>query len=478
MTAGRADPPSLRERARGVLGGAVVLASAQIVSRLVMMVFTLAIARLMTVADFGLMNLALSVVVIFALVQDLGISRTVVKQIARRPEDAAEWIGRLVPAKVLLACIAAVAMFAFAATSGYSGSIVTLFMVAACVLPSAAVWLLLENATQAVGAVRLLAVVTVTNAVLQAGLGLAAALVGQGDPRWLVAAMGAANLLSTVILWRLLVPRVGPITPMLDFVFARKTIAASLPYLSVAIAVAALGRVELLLLARLAGEVPAGIFAAAFKIFEAALFVLYATQIAMNPILARLVTGDRPPLERWLNWEFGALTSFIVPAGACAYMLAGPLIGLLYPPDYAAAGDVLAVLLAALPIVGLQVFAAGVLMLTDRQGAVMMLNLAVLAAQAGLSLILIPSFGALGAALALACSQGFAAILGLALIARRVAGPPAFDSLLRMLAVSAVAVAAGLAIRAAAGDLSGIAVAIAVVACCVPFAHVRLMPPH
>jgi O-antigen/teichoic acid export membrane protein len=478
MTDNNADPTSLRASARGVLGGAALLASAQIVSRLFTMLFTLAIARLMSVADFGLMNLALSMVVVFALVQDLGISRTVVKEIARRPEEAALWIGRLVPAKLALACIAAVAMPTLAALSGYGNSMVSLLMVAACMLPSGAVWLLLENATQAVGAVRLLAGVTVTNAALQTGIGLVAALTGGGNPLVLVIAMGTANLLSTVILWRLLARRVGPIRLVLDLAFSRRTIAASLPYLAVAVAVAALGRVELLLVARIAGEVPAGLFAAAVKIFEAALFILYATQIAMNPTLARLVTGDRSVLERWLNWEFGALAASIVPVGACAYLLGGPLISLLYPAGYAAAGGVLTVLVAALPIVGLQVFTAGVLMLTDRQAAVLSLNLAVLAAQVGLSMALIPAYGALGAAAALACSQGFAAILGLTLIARRHAGPAAFTSLLRMLGASAIAVAAGLAVRAFAGDLPGIATAIALVALCMPYAKVRLLPPN
>ena len=474
----QAEGSSLRQRAHGILGGAALLASAQIVSRMFTMVFTLVIARLMSVADFGAMNLALSMVVVFALIQDLGISRTVVKEIARRPEGASQWIGRLLPVKLLLAGVAAVMMPALAALSGYDASMVVLLVVAACMLPTASVWLLLENATQAVGAVHVLAGVTVTNAVLQTTIGLAAVLGGGGDPRLLVAAMGTANLISTVVLWLQLVRRVGPIRLGFNLLFSRQTITASLPYLAVAIAVAALGRVELILLARLAGDEAAGVFAAAFKIFEAALFVLYAVQIAMNPTLALLVVGDRPNLERWLDWEFGALAASIVPVAVCGALLAGPLISLLYPPGYEAAGGVLVVLIVGLPIVGLQVFTAGVLMLTDRRRAVLLLNVTVLAAQVTLSSLLIPHYGALGAAVALACSQGLAAILGLALIAGRLAGRRAFARSSRMLVASLVALAAGWAARAAAGDLAGMATAVLVLVCCLPFAKVRLLPPH
>jgi O-antigen/teichoic acid export membrane protein len=477
MTTDRTGAQPPRPAARRVLEGAALLGTTQIVSRLIAMVFTLVIARLMTVADFGLLNLALSMVVVFALIQDLGVSRTVVKEVARRPEDAAYWIGRLLPVKLLLACVAAVSMPAFALAFGYDGSTIGVLGVAAFMLPSAAAWLLLENAAQAVGAVGILARVTLTNAVLQSGLGLVAAYAWGGDPRVLVAALAVANLLGTVVLWRLVVRRIGPIAPTVDVVFSRRTIAASLPYLVVAIAVAALGRVELLMLARLAGEEPAGIFAAAFKIFEAMLFVVYATQIAMNPILAKLLTGDRSVLDRWLDWEFGVLAAAVVPALVGAYLFAGPVISLLYPPAFAEAGVVLAVLVAALPVVALQVFTAGVLMLTDRRGAVLFLNLAVLAAQAGLSWLLIPPFGALGAAVALACSQALAAALGLAMIAHKVAGRSAFGGFARMLVASVVALAAGFAVSGFAGALPGIAVAIVVLGGCVPFAKMRLMPP-
>lgn len=478
MPTNLAEPPSLGARARGVLRGAALLASAQLLARLFTMVFTLVVARLMSVEDFGAMNFALSALVVFALIQDLGISRTVVKEIARRPEDAAVWLGRLLPAKLLLGVVAAFLLPLLAGVAGFGASTVLLLGVAACLLPAGAVWLLFENATQGIGAVRLLAGVTVSNAVLQTVLGLAAALASEGNPRALVAAMGVANVLSTLILWRLLSRRVGPIRPTFDVAFLRQTIVSSLPYLSVAVAVAALGRIEFLLLARISGDTQAGIFAAAFKLFEALLFVLYATQIAMNPILAKFVVGDRVSLDRWLNWEFGVVVACIVPACILSAWLAEPVIGLLYPSDYAAAGAVLGVLASALPIVALQVFSSGVLILTDRQTEVMALNFAVLAAQVTFSLLLIPAHGAVGAALALACSQGVAAFLGMALLARGVAGPAAFSSLWRMLAGTAVAIGAGLATRAASNDLFGIAVALVVVACCLPLARVRLLPPH
>lgn len=479
MTASGAvvESPSLGRSARNVLGGAALLASAQIGSRLLTMLFTLVIARLMSVEAFGSLNLALSTVVVVALIQDLGLSRTVVKEIARRPEDAGTWIGALVPVKLALAVVAAVATPLIFAALGFSTGSVAVIAAASAMLPSAAVWLLLENATQAVGATRLLAGITLLNAAIQTVLGLAVAVLADGSPAVLAAALAAANLLSTCVLWKLLSARVQGIRPRIDPIFARRAIVASLPYLGVAVGVAALGRIELLMVGRLAGEAEAGTFAAAFKIFEAALFVVYAIQIAMNPVMAKLVSGARDGLDRWIDWELAVVAAAIVPAGVAAYLLAGPVIGLLYPPAYAPAGTVLAVLLGVMPVVAVQVFTAGALMLTDRQGAMFVVNVVVIAAQFVLAALFIPRLGALGAAVSLAISQALAAAIGLALLGRWLVNAGAFAGAARALVAGMVAVAVGGAALAAGGPTIGIATALIVLALALTRARLRLLPP-
>jgi O-antigen/teichoic acid export membrane protein len=314
--------------------------------------------------------------------------------------------------------------------------------------------------------------------VLQSGLGLVAALATGGDLRAVAGALVVAGLLNAALMWRLLSRVAGPIRLRIDPGFWRRVLGESLPYLGVALATVALGRVEPLLLGLLADEAEVARFVAAFKLFEAALFVVYSAQIAMNATVARLILHDRPGFGRWFGWELSLAAALLLPALVFGWLAAGPVIGLLFPPAYAAAAAPLAVLLATLPVTALQVLAGGALMLTDRQGAVLVLNLGVVAAQLALNLLLIPAHGALGAALAVAGSQALAALAGIALAGHWLL--PEWRALApfgQVLLVQAVAAAGGLAAGAAAGALAGVATALLLLVASYGAIRLRLLPP-
>jgi O-antigen/teichoic acid export membrane protein len=117
-------------------------------------------------------------------------------------------------------------------------------------------------------------------------------------------------------------------------------------------------------------------------------------------------------------------------------------------------------------------------MLTDRQGAVLALNAAVIAAQVALNLLLIPGHGALGAALAVAGSQALAALAGIALAGHWLLPEwRALRPLGRVLLVQAAAAAAGVAARAVAGDLAGVAAALLLLLAGCGAIRLRLLPP-
>ncbi|MFC7540079.1 oligosaccharide flippase family protein [Siccirubricoccus deserti] len=255
----RPDTPTsatepLRRTAGRVLQGAAVLAASQIASRAIGMVFTLTLAHLLSIEDFGTYNLALSAIVIAGMAQDLGLSRSVVKEVARARAEAAEWVGRLAPLKLGLGVIAALLLPGAAALAGYGPGVVGILAIVALLLPAANLWLLLENAGQGLHAIRLLATGYLANTLLQSGLGLVAALATGGDLRVVAAALVVASLLNTALMWRLLTGVAGPVRLRLDLAFCRRVLGQSLPYLGVALATVALGRLEPLLLGRLANE--------------------------------------------------------------------------------------------------------------------------------------------------------------------------------------------------------------------------------
>ncbi|WP_149536333.1 oligosaccharide flippase family protein [Siccirubricoccus phaeus] len=466
--------------ARRVARGAAILAASQILARAIGMGFTLALAHLLPIEAFGTWNLALSALVLAGLLQDAGLSRSVVKEVARNPASAAAWIGRLLPLKLGLGLLAAPLLPLLAWAAGYGAEVVLVIAVIGLALPAANLWLLLENAGQGLHAIRALARGALATAALQTLCGLLAAWLSGGALPAIAAGFVLAGLLNLALLWRWVGRLAGPLRWQWAPGFAWRVLRDSLPYLGVALAAAALGRMEMLLLGLLAGEAEVALFTAGFKLFEAALFLVHAVQIALNPTLARLIQADRPGFARWFGWQMSLPAALLLPAAALALPVSGLLIHLLYPAGYGMAVGSLALLAMALPVVALQLLANGALVLTDRQGLVLLLQGGVVAAQIGLNLWLIPRLGAGGAALALAGSQALGAGLGLWLVRRLLLpGWGALAPVLRVLAVQAAAIGLGLA-TALLLRHSGMAVAVAALAWAAGLATIRfrLLPPE
>jgi O-antigen/teichoic acid export membrane protein len=395
---------------KDVLGGVATLATAQLLSRAIGFGFTLTLTHLLTLEDFGTFNIAMTTATIAGLVQDLGISRTVVKKVSRNPRAAHSLVGQLIYLKLALSIGAGMILVAALLALGFDKKIVAASALFALILPSASLWLLMENAAQGLGAIRLLSLGYLSVAISQSMLGLAAAVLSGGNLKIVILSVLVGNVAATgIMLWGF-TAIAGRITPSINLLFWGRIALHSLPYLGAAAAVAALGRIEALILGRFTGAAETAIFVVAFKIFETALFLAYSAQIAMNSTVAKLILVDRARFGRWFAWETSLAAALVVPAVLASVLLAPSLLGLIFPPAYAAAALPLTILAGAFPISTLQVFASGSLMLTNHQRGVLAISLSTLAVQVVLNFALVPPFGPVGAAVAFAGGQVFAAV--------------------------------------------------------------------
>lgn len=470
-------PKDLRSTATRVYRGAALLAAAQFTSRGIGLMYTLLLARILSIGDFGIYNLVLALIVIGGLLQDLGLSRTIVKEVARKPAVWREWTEKLLPLKLALGLGATILLPLGALLAGYAWNIVVFVALGALILPGTNIWLLFENVAQGRNAIAVLAQAYIVNTAFQAGLGIAAALL-TGDLPVVVIAMIVGNILSTAFLGLALRRHAGPFAARLDLSFCRASLRASLPYLGIGIVAAAAGRAEALLLGRLANETEVALFVVGYKFFETLLFAIHTFQTAINPSIARALTDDRHLLSALFAWQVSAALAVAIPGALCLMLAAGPLIAVLFPPSFAAAVPVTAVLFAAVPCAAVQVFGSGILMLTNRQHATMVLLTAVLLGEIVLNLLLIPMEGALGAAIAVAVSQAIGAA-GTVIVVCRWLLPDSrvYKALGRVGLAFAAALAAGFGCLSATGLAVAAGAAIAVYVAILAGLGIGILPP-
>ena len=180
-------------------------------------------------------------------------------------------------------------------------------------------------------------------------------------------------------------------------------------------------RIGLLALAAFAGAAEVGLFTAGYRFFELGVAVAITLAAPLLPVFGRAVGAGTLPAQTRLALRL--VLSVAGPGVIAAWVLADPLVRLLFGPDYAASVPVLriAALMAAAMIAATILFSA--LVALGRTGFAVPFSAAGCAVNAVLCLVLVPRAGATGAALAaLAAELAMLAVVVFAF--RRSVGAP------------------------------------------------------
>ena len=161
-------------------------------------------------------------------------------------------------------------------------------------------------------------------------------------------------------------------------------------------------RIGVLLLAWLAGDTPAGWFAAAARVFEGLKLTHYAFLGALLPLASRLGTqGTNEWLARLVRQSRLGLLGLAVGAAIAASAFAGPLVRLLYGAEYHPAVTALRILAWAMLPYAAAAPSALALVSTRHEGVVLRAGTVSLIVTAGLGAWLIPTMGVNGACVGL-----------------------------------------------------------------------------
>ncbi len=207
---------------------------------------------------------------------------------------------------------------------------------------------------------------------------------------------------------------------------------------------------ELLFLRAFSPAAEIGFYAVSFTLVAQAMQLLPGSvAVALFPALAHAAGGsDRAALRLAYQGALRLLAVAALPAGLVGAAIAPLLLRVLYGTAFAAASPAARVLWLSGALGALGAAAASILYALERQRAMVVASLPVAVLNLTLDLVLVPRYGALGAALANGAAQVTGLGVGLAL-ARGQVGPPPWGSLLRIGAASVAA--AGAAWLAAAG---------------------------
>jgi O-antigen/teichoic acid export membrane protein len=386
----------------------------ELLSRIAFLFFFFYAGRRLGTADFGTLNLAISVPYILGvLFLDPGLNLSTIHALVSFPERARAIAGSVFSLKMLLFMPLLVVLGALSFILRGRLPVFSLLLLGALYALFAALLEYLGSVTNAYHRMDLEAYFKIFNRFLIVVLGMVA--LALGGVSFLLLAMTVATLLACLVAWVVLRRGLIPVDFHWQFDHMRESLKAGWPIAGTLIVMAIYLKWDLLVLSYFnIGRDQIGWYAAAFKIVEACSALPTILGAALFPMMIQLRKQNSGRLERLLGVSTKAVLMFSIPVAATVSLLSRQIISVLYGPKYLPGASVLAILIWCIVPVFLYFFLVFANIATGHAVYNLISGGAALVVGLLVNVALVPRIGYLGAAwAALAANSTFALLVTL-----------------------------------------------------------------
>jgi O-antigen/teichoic acid export membrane protein len=303
-----------------------------------------------------------------------------------------------------------------------------------------------QAALQGLETMQHIALATVLGKLVNTALGIGALLLGFGV--YAIAGVGVLAALTTVVVMAaFLARRYRPILG-LDRRLAATMLREGLPYLFSGFALVLYTEVDILNISWLVDQQTVGWYGAADRLFGTMLFLPVVFMASVFPSLARTFKQNPAAMPALVQRGLNLILALAAPVGLGIVVIADPLVLLLYGPEFAPSGAVLAILGVVLIFTYVNIVIGQFLIASDRQHYWGPVILAAAILTVPLDLLLIPwgeqrfGNGAIGGGLSFVVTELLMAATGLAMLPRGTVTWATLWSALRVALAGAAMVAA------------------------------------
>ena len=377
----------------------------QIATRLIQLGASMVLARTLETSGFGDFGYLVAVLTFFQFLGDLGVEKISLREIARDPTGADRLVGATMGLRAVLSIGAAAIAAAFLYAAAPSPRLARLGALACLSLPFnlASIY---PAYYQAVLRVKKGAWISVVQGAIGSGFLLAGALLPSLLPsieeRRLEAVVIAFALAPLATLGVSAWLARGDLRPGIRggrAVWGR-LLREGAPLAFNTICLLASLRADQVILRSVKGAAPLGQYVAALRLLDAFSVVPTVLLVSAFPLMARF---DRVAPERFIEttrYTCKLLATIVLPVALAVSLLAEPILGTLFGEPYVPAAPTLAILVWSLFFAFSGMVISDAITAAGRQAIFLGLSVFTTAVNIGLNLLLIPRYGARGAAIA------------------------------------------------------------------------------
>jgi O-antigen/teichoic acid export membrane protein len=399
-----------------ILQNTVYRASADVGSKIVSFAFFLVLARQLGASAFGVFTFGLSFGALVTVLAGFGQDTTLTREVARDHRLVDRYFVNTIGLKLVVAVpVILVAVGAMTVLGADSRTLVvsTLLAVAILVETLGGTCFAVLQAYERLG---FLPVVIVTQRLFTAAVGIAAIAAG-AEIEAVAAIYLAGSLLAFALALSLQLryvvrPRLT-VDPAAWWFLMRNAIPVGIALFTQL----TLFRVDIVILQALDSEEAVGNYGAAYRLFEATLFLSWAVAAAVYPVLARYAE-DTAMVRSVFERAIKLVIALTLPVALVGGLLAGPIVRLFYGAEFERAVPALELLAAAIVLCSVSHVTATLLLAEHRERVIAIVYGIVAVANIVGNLVFIPIYSLNAAALITTLSEATLCALMLAYLYR------------------------------------------------------------
>ena len=411
--------PALGLGSRALRNTVVVLA-AKVAARLVALVTVLAMIRHLHPSGYGVFATLINYTAIVSVILDLGFNVLFVREGARHPAEIQRYLRNVMSLRLLMSVAS---LLVLAAALGFA-RLEDLLAPGLILMVLTSYSTLLRNGLYAVQRLGYEAIAVVLESLVLLGFVIVgiATHAGVGYFVWAYAAQYAFSCVYFAVV--LAAKRIAVVGWRFEPPLLREWFWKGLPFALTFVLTVLYFKIDQPLVYALRGPVEAGLYGAAYKPFEALLFIPITFLSVVFPVLT-VYHRERPAeLLDVLSRFFKALLMLGWPMSVGIFLLAHPLTRLLLGSGYAGSEPALRILALSLGFAFVNNAFIGALSATDHQASFTWAAAWSLVANLALNLTLIPIFGYIGASWATVATEMVLGVAGWTLTTRHIGRVP------------------------------------------------------
>jgi O-antigen/teichoic acid export membrane protein len=385
-------------------------AGSEILTKLASLAFYVVMARELGSAGFGDYMFALSLTVLLTSLAGFGTDGLLSRNVARDREEIHQLFWNSIALKLGLGVLLIAAALLVAVVGGYSDAVVL-------TVALLGVGTLIELLSKTVGAaflahddLRPVATGLILQRFSTAAVGIAALVAGAGIVPVAAIYLGGAALGLAYVAPALYRREIRPRREV-SLRRAREVAARAAPFGLLLIFGTIIFRIDATLLSLYKGAEPTGLYSAAYRALESCLFIPFAIETAMLPMLSRLSRTSVPPVSAYYEAGLKVIVAFMMPFGLAFLLYGGAVLELLYGAEYRSAETAMHWLGGAAVLYGVSLLTCTLVIAQDGARKVAWIVGSVMVFNVLLNLVVIPRWSLNGAAAVTTITEAVQAIV-------------------------------------------------------------------